>query len=486
MSVLVPDRLKELEMSAETTNPAPPPPPPMQMKAKKEFTPTTGTPDTGLLMADIRNGVNLKPTKTKDKSTAVFMKKSNTTANNDVPTTNGSKEDVTIDGMKDALQEELRNTLRRKVKKQDVERGDPTKNHEIEKKIEVKRTDVELKVNSNISDAVKGSSLLPPPKPARVFNGNGATAEIVKSPVMNKKPANGEAPAIVNNSIPIKTEQIVTVEPFENSSSALKGTLKKVAPQKELKIDVSVTNSESLKDSILSPEVKSGNAAIRPSQIKTLTKQGSHVSHTDIVDDVKTIKKSPVSLVETPQSTFVSPPATPNKSEPFRSTQSSIQSPSRTTILDTKVASTLRKPVTSPKASPNDPSKKLLISHPKASFTLPRSNSRQAKQPTTEPATPKPVFRILTELEQAEQRQQQENYKTSPRPRADSPGAEPVLNSYVSFAKELANAPNNYPDTVTKTTTVGTVQEDLFYGSTNLRDIKIDIVENGQCKVVSK
>lgn len=487
MSVLVPDRnLKELEMSAETTGPAPPPPPPLQMKAKKEFTLPAGTPDTGLLMADIRNGVNLKPTKTRDKSSAMYIKKSNATLNNGVPEANGcSKEETSIDGMKDALQEELRNTLKRKVKKQDVERGDPSKNHEIEKKIEVKRTDVELKINNN--DPAKSSSLLPPPKPARVFNGKGETAEIVKSPVLNKKVETVEVPVIFNVNTLVKSEPMVTVEPFRNSSSALKGTLKRVSPQKELKIDISVTQSDSLKNSILSPEVKSGSAAIRPSQIKTLTKQGSIVSHTDIVDNVKTIQKSPISLVETPPSTIYTPPSTPSKSEPIRSSPSPIQSPSRTTILDTKVSNTLRKPVSSPKATPNEPSKKLLISHPKASFTLPRSNARQAKQ--TEPtAASKPVFRILTELEQAEQRQhhKEQQQKTSPRPRADSPGAEPILNSYVSFAKELANAPNNYPDTITKTTTVGTVQEDLFYGSTNLRDIKIDIVENGQCKVVSK
>ncbi|KAL9702048.1 hypothetical protein quinque_005566 [Culex quinquefasciatus] len=287
--------------------------------------------------------MTLKPTKTRDKSTAAFIKKSSTPVNSEVSQTNGCNDDASIDGMKDALQEELRNTLKRKVKKQDVERGDPTKNHEIEKKIEVKRTDVELKVNNTSSDAGKSSSLLPPPKPARSMNGNSQTAELVKSP-------------------------------------------------------------------------------------------------------------------------------------------SATQSPSRTTILDTKIPNTLRKPVTSPKATPNDPSKKLLISHPKASFTLPRSNTRKAQQ--TEPTASKPVFRILTDLEQAEQRQEKE--KIPSRPRADSPGAEPVLNSYVSFAKELANAPNNYPDTVTKTTTVGTLQEDLFYGNTNLRDIKIDIVENGQCKVVSK
>lgn len=402
--------------------------------------------------------------------------------NSEVSQTNGCNDDASIDGMRDALQEELRNTLKRKVKKQDVERGDPTKNHEIEKKIEVKRTDVELKVNNTSSDAGKSSSLLPPPKPARSMNGNSQTAELVKSPVLNKLPTKIETPKTANNTALIKSEPKVKIEPYENSSSSLTGTLKKVTPQKELKIDVAIAQSDSLKNSILSPEVKSGSASIRPSQIKTLTKQGSHVSHTDIVQDAKTINKSPVTLVEGPSPIINSPLSTPIKSEPYRSGQSTTQSPSRTTILDTKIPNTLRKPVTSPKATPNDPSKKLLISHPKASFTLPRSNSRKIQK--TEPTASKPVFRILTDLEQAEQRQEKE--KIPSRPRADSPGAEPVLNSYVSFAKELANAPNNYPDTVTKTTTVGTLQEDLFYGNTNLRDIKIDIVENGQCKVVSK
>uniref|UniRef100_A0A1Q3FKJ0 WH2 domain-containing protein n=1 Tax=Culex tarsalis TaxID=7177 RepID=A0A1Q3FKJ0_CULTA len=463
-------------MSAETTQTLPPPPPPL--KANKEYALKTGTPDTGLLLADIRNGVTLKPTKTKDKSTATFIKNSNTPLNNEALQSNGYKDEVSIDGVKDALQEELRNTLKRKVKKQDVERGDPTKNHEIEKQMEIKRTDVELKVNNTCSDAGKSATLFPPPKPARSFNGKSETAEIVKSPVLNKFPAKTETPKIANNTALIKVEPKVNIEPFGNSSSSLKGTLKKVTPQKELKIDVSVAQADSLKNSILSPEVKSGNAAIRPSQIKTLTKQGSHVSHTDIVDDTKAVKKSPVTLVEAPISVINNSASTPIQSETYRSGPSATPTPSRTTILDTKKSNSFKKLTTSPKATPNDPSKKLLISHPKASFTLPRSKSRKTNQ--TEPTGSKPVFRILTELEQAEQRQEKA------KPRADSPGAEPVLNSYVSFAKELANAPNNYPDTVTKKTTVGTLQEDLFYGKTNLRDIKIDIVENGQCKVVSK
>lgn len=463
----------------ETTKTLPPPPPPL--KANKENTQKIGTPDTGLLLADIRNGVSLKPTNTKDKSTASFIKKSNTSLNNKAPHTNGCKDEVIIDGVKDALQEELRNTLKRKVKKQDVESGDPTKNHEIEKQMEVKRMDVELKVNNTCSDASKSASLLPPPKPARAINGKSETAEIVKSPVLNKFSANIEAPIIVNNNSLIKNEPKVNIEPFGNSTSSLRGTLKKVAPQKELKIDVSVAKADSLKNSILSPEVKSGTAAIRPSHIKTLKKQGSHVSHTDIVDDTKTIKKTNVTLVEEHSAVVNTPTPTPNQSEVYRNGLSASQSPSRTTILDTKTSNSIKK-VASPKATSNEPSKKLLISHPKASFTLPRYNSRKTSQ--TEPTGSKPVFRILTELEQAEQRQ--EKQKIIPKPRADSPGAEPVLNSYVSFAKELANAPNNYPDTVTKKTIVGTLQDDLFYGNTNLRDIKIDIIENGQCKVVSK
>ncbi|XP_053685410.1 proteoglycan 4-like [Sabethes cyaneus] len=515
----------------------PPPPPPLS-------TPTSpivngSGPDKNLLLVDIRNGITLKPTKTKDKSTPAFIKKSNgVNSSPSSPPTQTNNDDITFahDDKKDALQEELRNTLKRKIKKQDIELGSCAKKDEIEKAMAVNRTEIHLKVNTSAGPSpnmlrkdtgpVVKSPLLQraPVNSDSATNGSGKglaePLEIAKSPVLQRPPAKPERTftaqvvnngptnnedAIDNKSVVNKSTQKEApklmapvsscVKPLSNSKLVEPGTLKKVPQQRELKIDVSSNGTDNgVKNAILSPEVKSGYASIRPSQIKTLTKKGSLVSHTDIVEQPKPVIKSPISLVESPKPYHYSPP-TPKCSSPSSSGQSSPRTPTRTTILDTKFSRSLKSPLV-PTAM--DPMKKLLISHPKASFTLPRTNKQTTRQtilPSDGPAESKPVFRILTALEKAEQstalpepvkeKQPQQQQQQRPAVKADAPGTEPVLTSYVSFAKDLANAPNNYPDTVTKKSTT-TVKQDLFYDSMNLRDIKFDIVENGQLRVTNK
>lgn len=480
--------------------------------------------------------------------------------------------DTSMAGMKDALQVELRNTLKRKVKKQDVERGDSTKKDEIEKAMETSRTEVQLKVNTStkVSPAVVNKDTLeasvirsngvqsvpktvdktnsasngisvvvkenPKTSPFLVkknvpngqtngvqkssvktqqLNGdigkpsgvvNGSKVEVKQTTIQNTvqnsappKPARtllnitaDASKSVADTNVSTRKEPIkqhspvkVDIKPYENSRMPLNGTLRKVSPQKPLTIDVTASQDNQLKNTILSPEVVSGNAAIRPSQIKSLTQQGSHVSHTHILENPKPIGKSPISLVESPQYSYT--PPTPKSISPASSSQASPRTPTRTTILDTKISNTLL----SPKPDPNAPQKKLMISHPKASFTLKRNSVQKIEN--VHPTEPKPVFRILSNLEQSERVEAEQENKTLPRlsakrdpPKPDEPGVEPILTSFVSFAKELGNAPNNYPDLVTKKTTVGVVKQDLFLDNTNLRDIKIDIVEGGQLKVVSK
>ncbi|XP_055630663.1 uncharacterized protein LOC129771243 [Toxorhynchites rutilus septentrionalis] len=412
--------------------------------------------------------------------------------------------------MKDALQNELRNTLSRKVKVQDVERGDCTKQLEIEKTMQNNRTEVKLKLNTNPpklsptparKNIVDDKPALSSPVLLKTLSRYGPSIDekadmstkkldLVNTTDLQRPPAKPQRAMHFNNTKKddllkkeLKEPLKVEISTFENSRAALYGTLRKVKPLGPLKIDVNVNRSGSVRNEILSPEVKSGYAAIRPSRIKTLTRQGSYVSHIDIVDGPKTVTKSPVLLVEPSQSAQLSPQS--SNSIPSKSNQSSpIPPTTRTVILDSKFGKTA--PIKSPNIESNTHSKKLLISHPKASFTLGRYTSRQAKSsdsPYSSPVT-KPVFRILTDLEQAEQREAEREQLGAAQNGQPCDGS--ADKSYVSFAKELANAPNNYPDTAVKTSTVGVTKKGLFFENINMRDIKIDIVENGQLKVVNK
>lgn len=92
----------------------------------------------------------------------------------------------------------------------------------------------------------------------------------------------------------------------------------------------------------------------------------------------------------------------------------------------------------------------------------------------------KPVFRILTDLEKMEQ--QDDSNHRSGQAGGKVVTSAPHQQPYVSFARDLSNAPNNHPDVivVTKPSTSTSAPKDPFL--TNLKDIKIDI---GEMKIVN-
>uniref|UniRef100_A0A182MY82 WH2 domain-containing protein n=1 Tax=Anopheles dirus TaxID=7168 RepID=A0A182MY82_9DIPT len=625
------------------------------------------------LMAAIRNGINLKPAKTNDRSTPAFIKQSNGVLddNDEASACSTVDKSSSIDEMKDALQAELRNTLKRKIKKQDLEEGDCRKNDEIERAIGHTRNEVQLKLNGSsstppaeapkvdnplktiidivdktrggavapatskqpspvltqkkaasvpstptvnaivngtatlrkvsatqypfqnggttvlhvtpsttapivkpsvpaqastpktvgtagqktdsspatasklISNGTNGSSTSVTPQvspvatsvnaskstavsngPVKVANGslpsgkasnsNGtafkinsfqsklppssaATASIVKpsnaNTYSNTLPrANGvtkAAPKTSTSAVPAKSATAVKIS-FGSFGDSVRSTPNNTAGTATLRngnhakfepltIDISSNGGGSSTNSpspttpreLLSPQVRSGAAAIRPSQIRTLTKAGSVVSHTDILETSKPIAKLPVTLVEpAPVLTAAAAVSPPPKKLSTTVAPLATASPKEHTPLFEKAT---KEPPRSPlnrwadsSSASGGTARKLLLTHGRPNFTIKRSNSRQGFDvdvPDTKTDTVKPVFRILTDLERMEQQQEEQTNQRQ----------------YVSFAKDLSNAPNNHPDVAVVTKTVApSAPVDPFL--TTLKDIKIDI---GEMKVVN-
>ncbi|KFB51172.1 AGAP010641-PA-like protein [Anopheles sinensis] len=243
----------------------------------------------------------------------------------------------------------------------------------------------------------------------------------------NKLASNGSSP-VVRNGVPSKIEPL-TIEVGSSSGNSTNGTASPSTPKE-----------------LLSPQVRSGAASIRPSQIRTLTKAGSVVSHTDIVETPRQLAKLPISLIEPEPVLTAAAAASPPPASPRMASATTNSSPAkeRTTL------------------------------HGRPNFTIKRSNSRQGFDvdvPDSRSDTVKPVFRILTDLEQAESEQDQREQRSA--------GGQ---QQYVSFAKDLSNAPNNHPDVavVTKTVIKPSEPSDPFLAT--LKDIKIDI---GEMKIVN-
>uniref|UniRef100_A0AAG5DIK6 WH2 domain-containing protein n=1 Tax=Anopheles atroparvus TaxID=41427 RepID=A0AAG5DIK6_ANOAO len=713
-------------------SPPPPPPPPIPgspalplapiptgpaaspggVGSTKAGGPTVGPDHNDQLMAAIRNGINLKPTKTNDRSTAGFIKRANGALDANGPTEQQDCHDkpCSMDEMKDALQAELRNTLKRKIKQQDQGTDDSRKNDEIERVIEHTRNEVQLKCNGPPADAgpkvdnplkllvdmvdkergvavaaptpapavVKNSSPIPtqkaivsstvptPKTTPPLSNGNGSLKKVsigqgpvengnstkinvstspwkstspsmakanptlngssavttpvpngnkspsgvaatngtmLKSPVHSGKMSNGSkaapnpsspivatsAASKMNTSQTVKTSSPVgkgssipggvvvttnggTPVTFKapsygspassspvakpgtyyntlprtfgassraNAGSAM-GTPKTAAPSalstppvfsstvkisigsfgdgykpsansgvpivrngapskiEPLTIEIASnssagsstngTSSPSTPKELLSPQVRSGAASIRPSQIRTLTKAGSVVSHTDIVETPRPIARLPVTLIEPVPVLTAAAAASPPPASPKMAPVTTNPSPAKErTALFEKASSGAKEAPKSPLNRWADSSsvsggtaRKLLLSHGRPNFTIKRSNSRQGFDvdvPDSRADTVKPVFRILTDLEKMETEQEQREQGNTQR---SANGGQ--QQQYVSFAKDLSNAPNNHPDVavVTKTIVKPSASNDPFLST--LKDIKIDI---GEMKIVN-
>uniref|UniRef100_A0A182V248 WH2 domain-containing protein n=1 Tax=Anopheles merus TaxID=30066 RepID=A0A182V248_ANOME len=577
----------------------PPPPPPPTPGATVPIAPPVapnlaasvpgppkGTPvgnggdHTDQLMAAIRNGINLKPAKTNDRSTAAFIKQANGVLDeNDEPAPSVPYDKSTsIDEMKDALQAELRNTLKRKIKKQDLEEGDCRKNEEIERSIELTRNEVQLKLNGpsptpdtpkvdnplktivdlvdkergiapvkqpspvldvqkkavsvpstpTVQPVVNGTSTLRKVSATQLPNHNGTTTVIqiqnapsrnvataaVSTPVTKSavtsmngnsvKPVNVSAskatPKTSTGAIPATYTSTVKVsigsfgDSLRGSSGNQNAGLRNGNPTKSyepLTIDTTSNGGASTANSspttpkeLLSPQVRSGAASIRPSQIRTLTKAGSVVSHTDILETAKPVNKLPVTLVEpapvlTAAAAVSPPPKVPSANNTVPLSSPSPAKVERTPLFEKANKEPPKSPLNrwadSSSSSGNSSvssgtARKLLLTHGRPNFTIKRSNSRQGFDvdvADSKTDSAKPVFRILTDLEKMEQQADEGNQTVV---------TGPSQQAYVSFAKDLANAPNNHPDVVVVTkTSSSTAPTDPFLA--NLKDIKIDISE---------
>uniref|UniRef100_A0A182RLY1 WH2 domain-containing protein n=1 Tax=Anopheles funestus TaxID=62324 RepID=A0A182RLY1_ANOFN len=243
------------------------------------------------------------------------------------------------------------------------------------------------------------------------------------------------------------------------------------------------TSSPTTPKELLSPQVKSGTASIRPSQIRTLTKSGNVVSHTDILEASKPVTKLPVTLVE-PAPVLTAAAAVSPPPKVFANTAPLPTPPAkeRTPLFEKASKDAPKSPLNRWADSGSisgGTARKLLLTHGRPNFTIKRSNSRQGFDvdvPDMKGEYVKPVFRILTDLEKTEQQddinRQQQQQQTGQAVASAQP-----QQAYVSFAKDLSNAPNNHPDVVvvTKPSTSSNVSTDPFL--TNLKDIKIDISE---------
>uniref|UniRef100_A0A182YA90 Uncharacterized protein n=1 Tax=Anopheles stephensi TaxID=30069 RepID=A0A182YA90_ANOST len=612
------------------------------------------------LMAAIRNGIALKPAKTNDRSTPAFIKQSNGVLDDHEETAPpvGYDKSTSIDEMKDALQAELRNTLKRKIKKQDLEEGDCRKNDEIERAIEHTRNEVQLKLNGpsptpdtpkvdnplktivDMVDKERGVVAAPSKQPSPqmgqkksvsvpstptvlqpVVNGtstlrkvsvgqypaqNGTTTTVIHinpstrndnpTPVVTPAPITKTTVATVNtapvllgtntakgingvgavgmksatpsapvgklisngssatdspkalpvsSSLPPTSPTINSNKtsvgnsysntlPRANGGSASKALPKTstgaIPPSYTSSVKVSIgsfgdslrsntttatgpvlrnghhakfepltidttsnggstngTSSPTTPKELLSPQVRSGAASIRPSQIRTLTKAGSVVSHTDILDTTKPITKLPVTLVEpAPVLTAAAAVSPPPKVSTTTATGNASPAKERTALYEKANKDPPKSPLnrwTDGGSVSGGTARKLLLTHGRPNFTIKRSNSRQGfdvDEPDARGESVKPVFRILTDLERMEQ-QQDDNGHQRPGQSAQVAANAPQQ-PYVSFAKDLSNAPNNHPDVivVTKPSTSTSAPTDPFLA--NLKDIKIDI---GEMKIVN-
>ncbi|XP_053659903.1 mucin-12-like [Anopheles marshallii] len=243
------------------------------------------------------------------------------------------------------------------------------------------------------------------------------------------------------------------------------------------------TSSPTTPKELLSPQVRSGAASIRPSQIRTLTKSGSVVSHTDILETSKPVTKLPVTLVEpAPVLTAAAAVSPPPKASVNTAPLPTPPAKERTPLFEKANKDAPKSPMNRWAESGSisgGTARKLLLTHGRPNFTIKRSNSRQGfdvDEPDMKGEYVKPVFRILTDLEKMEQ-QDDNSRRQQQQQQASQVVASQPQQTYVSFAKDLSNAPNNHPDlvAVTKPSTSSNVPSDPFLA--NLKDIKIDISE---------
>ncbi|XP_052902562.1 mucin-12-like [Anopheles moucheti] len=341
-------------------------------------------------------------------------------------------------------------------------------------------------------------SKLPPTSPANDSNKTGGgisyshtlpRANGISSFKPLPKTSTGAVPTTYTSSVK------VTIGSFGDSARSTSGspvsrngTYTKFEP---LTIDTSSnggstngTSSPTTPKELLSPQVRSGAASIRPSQIRTLTKSGSVVSHTDILETSKPVTKLPVTLVEpAPVLTAAAAVSPPPKASANTAPLPTPPAKERTPLFEKANKDAPKSPLNRWAESGSisgGTARKLLLTHGRPNFTIKRSNSRQGfdvDEPDMKGEYVKPVFRILTDLEKMEQQDDNSRQPQQQQQQTSQVVASQPQQTYVSFAKDLSNAPNNHPDlvAVTKPSTSSNAPTDPFLA--NLKDIKIDISE---------